>query len=148
MKFSWTALNHTKQRGFILTTLCLQSLFSNGLIGKQSTDYHAAIIIRCLASGFKVLFRLCVTCSILFFSSSSPRPSLRPPRLTHSLPPPNQRSHSTILKTKSKISIKMWLGCRGKVDTEHTSVSSYSFIYTRTKTWNSPEKILYIQIYK
>ena len=109
-RFSWTALNPTKQRGFILTTLRLQSFSSNGLIGKQSTDYHAAIIIMCLASGFKLLFRLCVTCSILFFSSSSPRPRLCPlrvPRLTYSLPPPNQRGHSTILKTKSNISIKM-----------------------------------------
>ena len=61
-RFSWTALNPTKQRGFTLTTLHLQSLSSNGLIRKRSTEYHAAIIIMFLASGFKLLFRLYVTC--------------------------------------------------------------------------------------
>ena len=30
--------------------------------------------------------------------------------------------------------MRVWLECRGKVDTEHTSVSPSSFIYTRTKT--------------
>ena len=47
------------------------------------------------------------------------------------------------VNTVEQIHMYMWLGCRGKVDMEHMSVSSSSFIYTRTKPGIHQRKYTY-----